>query len=226
MVSSGSDNLDERVHVGVGLNEGASGGGGDGPAAETGGYTASNFTWTGRGEGAAVAEDEHMANGRPRMLPPWRCKTCKSKNFQSRLVCVHHHLWMEKRLFISCFSPLTSLLYVYTIPTHSSFLLYPPSISWLCKMCCSSRDLEASPPLCVPIDKCDGVVLEKPIPLVAQIRDCEARWAQEMEDEVSENQKADARRAPGAARPGWVARAAMHSCTFYPFAFEAIPRNV
>lgn len=60
-------------------------------------------------------------------------------------------------------------------------------------MCCSSRDLEASPPLCVPIDKCDSVVLEKPIPLIAQIRDCEARWAQEMEDEVSENQKADAR---------------------------------
>lgn len=94
---SGSDNADERVTVGVGLIESV-GGGGDGPATEaatagaaaagTHDYTPVNFKWIGRGpavEGAS-AVDPHMANGRPRMLPPWRCKTCKTKNFQSRLV--------------------------------------------------------------------------------------------------------------------------------------------
>lgn len=95
---SGSDNADERVTVGVGLIESV-GGGGDGPATEaatagaaaagTHDYTPVNFKWIGRGPPAvegASAVDPHMANGRPRMLPPWRCKTCKTKNFQSRLV--------------------------------------------------------------------------------------------------------------------------------------------
>lgn len=120
---SGSDNADERVTVGVGLIESV-GGGGDGPATEaatagaaaagTHDYTPVNFKWIGRGpavEGAS-AVDPHMANGRPRMLPPWRCKICKTKNFQSRLVTTF-------RFFLSLFLSFFAVCYrIYRILCH------------------------------------------------------------------------------------------------------------